>query len=122
MLGKPVSAEPTVCVCPKISSTRQLNAANRPGASAITTPAGICAAIRDADHTEMVKRISVPTLCVTGEHDGATPPALVRSMADLIPGAEFRVIEGAGHIPCVEEPEELVSLMREFLERRAGHG
>jgi len=84
--------------------------------------AGTCAAIRDADHTEIVKRISVPTLCVTGDHDGSTPPALVKSMAELIPGAEFRVIEGAGHIPCVEKPEELVSLMREFLARRAGYG
>jgi len=79
--------------------------------------AGICAAIRDADHTELVKRIDVPTLCVAGDHDGATPPDLVRSMAELIPGAEFSVIEGAGHIPCVEKPEKLVALMKDFLAR-----
>jgi 3-oxoadipate enol-lactonase len=84
--------------------------------------AGTCAAIRDTDHTEAVQRISVPTLCLAGDHDGSTPPALVKSMADLIPGAEFRVIEGAGHIPCVEKPDELVLLMGEFLERRTGHG
>jgi 3-oxoadipate enol-lactonase len=79
--------------------------------------AGTCAALRDADHTEMVKRVAVPTLCIVGDGDGATPPDLVRSMADLIPGAEFAMIEGAGHIPCVEKPSELIALMKDFLGR-----
>ncbi|MCC2689689.1 MAG: catD 1 [Rhizobiaceae bacterium] len=86
--------------------------------------AGTCAAIRDADHTDMVKRITVPTLCMAGDQDGATPPELVRSMAELIPGAEFSIVEGAGHIPCVEKPAELVALMKDFLERNgvSSHG
>lgn len=77
--------------------------------------AGTCAALRDADHTEIVKRIKVPTLCVVGDQDGSTPPDLVRSMADLIPGAQFEVIPGAGHIPCIERPAELVARIRHFL-------
>ena len=86
--------------------------------------AGTCAAIRDTDHTELVKRIDVPTLCLAGDQDGSTPPALVRSMAELIPGAEFAVIEGAGHIPCIEKPEAMVALIRDFLDRSgaASHG
>jgi 3-oxoadipate enol-lactonase len=80
--------------------------------------AGTCAAVRDADHTEAVGRIEVPTLCLVGDQDGSTPPPLVRSMADLIPGAEFAVIENAGHIPCVEQPAQLVARMREFLARK----
>jgi 3-oxoadipate enol-lactonase len=78
---------------------------------------GTCAAVRDADHTELVGRIAVPTLCLVGDQDGSTPPPLVRSMADLIPGAEFAVIESAGHIPCVEQPGQLVANIREFLTR-----
>jgi 3-oxoadipate enol-lactonase len=81
--------------------------------------AGICAAVRDADHTELVGRIAAPTLCLVGDQDGSTPPALVRSMADLIAGAEFAVIEGAGHIPCVEQPAQLVARIREFLARNS---
>lgn len=77
--------------------------------------AGTCAAVRDADHTELVGRIGVPTLCLVGDQDGSTPPALVRSMADLIPGAEFGVIADAGHIPCVEQPAALAARIRAFL-------
>ncbi len=79
---------------------------------------GTCAAVRDADHTKLVGRIAAPTLCLVGDQDGSTPPPLVRSMADLIPGAEFAVIENAGHIPCVEQPKQLVAKIREFLERK----
>lgn len=80
---------------------------------------GTCVALRDADHTELVKRIAVPTLCLVGDQDGATSPALVRSMADLIPGAEFATIANAGHIPCVEQPQELVARIRTFLRQRS---
>jgi 3-oxoadipate enol-lactonase len=82
------------------------------------SPAGyqaVCAAIRDADFTRTAASIAVPTLCVVGERDGSTPPELVRSMADLIPGARFEIIAGAGHIPCVEQPDALAALIRGFV-------
>lgn len=75
---------------------------------------GTCAAIRDADFTEEARRIAVPTLCVVGAEDGATPPALVRQTADLIPGARYEVIEGAGHLPCIERPVVLARLIEDF--------
>ncbi len=76
--------------------------------------AGTCAALRDADYTEAAKAIAVPTLCVVGDQDGSTPPAVVRALADLIPGSRFKIIDGAGHIPCVEKPEELTALIKRF--------
>ena len=77
--------------------------------------AGSCAALRDADYTEAARRIAVPTLCVVGDQDGSTPPDLVRQTAALIPGARFEIIAGAGHIPCVEQPDALVLLVRGFI-------
>lgn len=77
--------------------------------------AGTCAALRDADYTEAAKSISVPTLCVVGDQDGSTPPDLVRSTADLIAGSRFEIIADAGHIPCVEQPEVLTGLIRNFI-------
>ncbi len=77
--------------------------------------AGTCAAIRDADFTADAPKIRVPVLCVVGDQDGATPPALVKSTADLIPGARFEIIENAGHIPGVEQPEALAELLADFI-------
>lgn len=76
---------------------------------------GTCAAIRDADYTEAAVRIAVPTLCVVGDQDGATPPDLVLSLAKLVPGARYEVIKDAGHIPCVEQPEMLTTIIEAFL-------
>jgi 3-oxoadipate enol-lactonase len=76
--------------------------------------AGSCAAVRDADHTELVASIEAPTLVLVGEQDGSTPPELVRSTAELIPGARFETIADAGHIPCVEQPAVLVARLRGF--------
>lgn len=77
--------------------------------------AACCAALRDADLTEAAARISVPTLVMVGDEDGATPPALVEATADLIAGARFEVIQGAGHIPCVEHPRHCAALLLSFI-------
>jgi 3-oxoadipate enol-lactonase len=74
-----------------------------------------CAAIRDADFTEVAKTITVPTMCVVGDQDGSTPPDLVLSTARLISGARYEVIRDCAHIPCVEQPEALTTIIRAFL-------
>ena len=76
---------------------------------------GTAEAIRNADMTELARAIRVPTLCLGGSEDGSTPPELVGELASLIPGARFEVIEGAGHLPCVEAPEALAGLIGGFL-------
>jgi 3-oxoadipate enol-lactonase len=86
----------------------------------VRTPAsgylGTCAAIRDADLSAEAAGIDLPVLCIVGSEDGATPPDLVRGTADLIPGARFEVIDGAGHLPCIEKPEIMAGLITSFLE------
>lgn len=76
---------------------------------------GTCAAIRDADYTAAAGNIAVPTLCVVGDQDGATPPELVLSLAKLVPRARYEVIKDAGHIPCVEQPDMLTTIIEAFL-------
>ncbi|RWX80934.1 3-oxoadipate enol-lactonase [Neorhizobium lilium] len=78
---------------------------------------GTCAAIRDADFTQAATRIAVPVLCIAGEQDGSTPPELVKSTADLIPGARYEIIENVAHIPCVEAPAVHAALVRGFVEQ-----
>ena len=78
--------------------------------------AGTCAAIRDTDLRADAGRIAAPTLCVAGDQDGSTPPDVVRGTAGLIPGARFKLIEGCGHIPCVEKPAILTQLIQNHLQ------
>ncbi|MHB2266134.1 3-oxoadipate enol-lactonase [Aliihoeflea sp. PC F10.4] len=76
--------------------------------------AGTCAALRDADLTQSTAALTVPTLCIVGDQDGSTPPDLVRSTADLITGSRFEIIQGAGHLPCIEKPDETARLLQDF--------
>jgi 3-oxoadipate enol-lactonase len=76
---------------------------------------GTGAAIRDTDFTREAKLIGVPTLCVVGDQDGSTPPEVVLETAKLIPGANYEVIAGAGHLPCVEQPETLAAVFKAFI-------
>lgn len=66
---------------------------------------GVCAALRDTDLTESTAALSLPTHCIAGENDLATPPDLVRALAAGIAGATFESIANCGHLPCIEHPD-----------------
>ncbi|WP_370445229.1 3-oxoadipate enol-lactonase [Oceanibium sediminis] len=77
---------------------------------------GCCAAIAETDLMESTSRLRLPALVICGAMDGATPPDLVRETAALIPGADFRLIPGAGHLPCIEAPDLVATLIGGFLD------
>jgi 3-oxoadipate enol-lactonase len=77
---------------------------------------GSAAAIRDTDYTREVGAIVAPTLLIVGSNDLTTPPEAVRSAHELIAGSQFEIIDGPGHLPCIERPEKTVSLIAGFLE------
>ena len=60
--------------------------------------------------------IRCPTLIVAAELDGFIPLDRCRGLADAIPGADFKVIEGAGHAVVVENPTAVVNLASKFFE------
>jgi 3-oxoadipate enol-lactonase len=74
-----------------------------------------CEAIRDADLTAIAQQIKTPTLCIVGSEDKSTTPEEVKNLADIIEGARFEIIEGSGHIPCVDNPAVLCKLIIEFI-------
>jgi 3-oxoadipate enol-lactonase len=78
---------------------------------------GTCAALRDADNTELVRNLKTPVLLIVGSNDGSTPPELVRSTHEVIAGSEFVILQGPGHIPCVEAPDETAGLIRGFIDQ-----
>ena len=82
--------------------------------------AGCAAAIAGTDLYRTTGALRLPTLVTAGTEDGSTPPDLVRELADLIPGAEFQLLRGSGHVPAVDQPEAFAVLLTDFL-KRIGH-
>lgn len=73
------------------------------------------AGMRDRlDRRFLLHSISVPTLVMVGAHDQITPPETVRTMAAEIPGARFVEIEESGHLPPVEQPEDVTAALLAF--------
>jgi pimeloyl-ACP methyl ester carboxylesterase len=65
-----------------------------------------------------VASLTIPTLVLTGSEDRLTPPKYGRFLAEHIPGAEFVVIDGAGHMLAQERPNEVAESIVEFARRR----
>ena len=68
-----------------------------------------------AKQRERTAAIEVPTLVLCGTEDKPTPPALSAELARLIPGARYELIEAAGHLTNLEQPERFNRLAASFL-------
>lgn len=80
---------------------------------------GCCAAIAASDFRQSSAELTLPTLAIAGSEDGSTPPEVVRDTAELIEGSRFELIETAGHLPCVEQPEIYARLLGDFMREHA---
>jgi L-proline amide hydrolase len=66
------------------------------------------------DITDRLHEISVPTLLVSGRYDEATPH-IVEQIHTRIPGAQWRIFEESSHMPHVEEAEDFLDTVEDFL-------
>ncbi len=98
----------------------------RPGVAAeakdlmlTASPEGIIAALgamRDRpDSTAFLSKIDVPTLIVHGKQDQLIPPSEAEAMATAIKGSQLHLIDNAGHLPNLEQPEEFNRIVSDFL-------
>ena len=70
------------------------------------------------DRRSQLPEIRVPTLVIAGSDDRTAPAAVMERMAQKIPGAEYVVLEGCGHLGPMDQPDEFNQALRGFLERR----
>ncbi len=69
------------------------------------------------------RRLGMPVLMLTGEHDRLAPPDEIRAVAGRIhdksprPDVQFEVIEGAGHVCNVEAPDAYNAHLIPFIKR-----
>ena len=71
----------------------------------------------EADLRDVLPRIDVPTLLIYGDEDVRSPLDVAREIHDAIPGSELAVLEGVGHVSCMEAPDRFNAAVRTFLRR-----
>ena len=72
------------------------------------------AAMAEADLTDVLPTIAVPTLLLWGELDARSPLSVAHAFASAIPHAQLTVIPGAGHMSNMERPAEFNTVIRAF--------
>lgn len=70
---------------------------------------------RRRDQQGTLRKCKVPTMVICGAHDALCPPKRHEFMAELIPGAQLRMIDDAGHLPTLEAPEALMDALRDWM-------
>jgi pimeloyl-ACP methyl ester carboxylesterase len=70
----------------------------------------------------LLPAIATPTLVVWGREDAIVPVTACDRWVRAIPGARARRLEGCGHVPEMERPDEFVAIVREFLGPHASGG
>jgi 3-oxoadipate enol-lactonase len=69
------------------------------------------------DSVETLTTINVPTLILTGDEDSFAGPAEAELMQRNIRGSQMNVIRKAGHYSPWERPDEVGTLLRQFLDQ-----
>ncbi|WP_299207350.1 alpha/beta fold hydrolase [uncultured Tateyamaria sp.] len=72
---------------------------------------------RRRDQQGTLRKCKVPTLVLCGAHDELCPVKRHTFMAELIPGAELKVLDDAGHLPTLEMPAETTQALRDWLKQ-----
>jgi 3-oxoadipate enol-lactonase len=67
------------------------------------------------DDSAEVGRTGSPTLVIHGSQDQYVPPSNARALAEAIPNARLRILEGAGHLVFIERAAEVNREVIEFL-------
>ena len=67
------------------------------------------------DELPALPRIGVPTLVLAGAEDALVPVERHQEVRDAVPGARLEVLDGAGHLSTLEEPDAVAAALRAWL-------
>jgi len=68
-----------------------------------------------ADFRPLLASVKTPTLVIVGAQDVMTPPAEARLIQEGIAGSRLAIVPDCGHLPPMEKPAEVTSLLRDWL-------
>ncbi len=70
---------------------------------------------RRPDQQKTMRRIKLPALILAGAHDSLVPLRRQEFTANLMPFGKMQIIDNAGNLPTLEEPEATGALIDAFL-------
>lgn len=70
---------------------------------------------RRPDQQKTLRRAKLPLLMIAGAEDPLVPVRRQDFAAQLAPHAKLQVIEGAGHLPTLDQPEAVTAVLEAFL-------
>jgi pimeloyl-ACP methyl ester carboxylesterase len=88
----------------------------RPGATASLVSLLTSRAATPGMAASLASKVKAPTLVLWGREDRWIPVEQADRVVAAIPGARKVVLEACGHVPQEERPEEVLRLLKEFLE------
>ena len=71
--------------------------------------------IPDKGLSKRLHRVQAPTLVIWGQQDGIVPAIYAQEFADRISGARSVIVEGAAHVPQLEQLDQVSQLVGDFL-------
>jgi pimeloyl-ACP methyl ester carboxylesterase len=69
------------------------------------------------DIMHRLSEIEVPALVFCGTQDYLTPVKYSQYLVEHLPNAQIELIEGAGHMVMLENPQAMLTPLRNFLDR-----
>ncbi len=73
----------------------------------------------ERDLRPIMGMVKAPTLIIWGSEDRTIPVEMGLELLAGIPDSRMRLVGGAGHVPMLDKPEEMLALIRTFLEDEA---
>jgi 3-oxoadipate enol-lactonase len=67
------------------------------------------------DSTDLLPQIGYPALIIVGNEDKLTPPSESEKISQAIPDSTLAIIDEAGHLPNIEQPESFNIVISRFL-------
>jgi len=68
---------------------------------------------------ERLAEVTSPALAIWGDSDGIASPDYGRALAQSLASCRFELVAAAGHVPQLEQPEAVFSLIDSFVEATA---
>ncbi|SDE79225.1 Pimeloyl-ACP methyl ester carboxylesterase [Bhargavaea beijingensis] len=80
----------------------------------------VTAAMHRQDYTELLSHANLPVLIVAGGEDRLFSPERLKELAGRIPGADFEIIEKTGHMMPMEQPQQIVQVLGQWIQNQEG--